>query len=59
MPEMEGPVKATDQFNGHVGESKISMEGMHLGSGWMLRNGLEGCWERDRRRDVETGQVGR
>ena len=35
------------------------MEGMHFGLGWMLRNGSEGCQERDRRGGVETGQVGR
>jgi len=60
VPETEGPIKATDQFNGrdkHAGrESELSMEGMRFGSGWMLRNGLEGCQKRDRRRDV--GQVG-
>ena len=62
MPEMEGPVKATDQFNGqdkHVGESELSMEGMRFRSGWILRNRSEGCREWDRRRDVETGWVGR
>ena len=53
VPETEGPVKATDQFNGwdkHAGESELSMEGMCFGSGWMLQNRLEGCWEWDRER---------
>jgi len=60
VPETEGPIKATDQFNGrdkHAGESELSMEGMRFGSGWKLRNGLEECWERDRSRDM--GRVGR
>ena len=54
-PETEGPIKATDQFNGrdkHAGESELSMEGMRFGSGWKLRNGLEECRERKRRKDV-------
>ena len=54
-PETEGPIKATDQFNGrdkHAGESELSMEGMRFGSGWKLRNGSEECRERDRRKDV-------
>jgi len=56
VPEMEGPIKATDQFNGqdkHAGrESELSMEGMRFGSGREMRNGLEECRKRDRRRDV-------